>query len=385
MFLPLKIAIRFLKSSKGQTILITLGIAIGVSVQIFIGLLIQGLQTSLIDKTIGNASHITISSATTEKTFDGYFDIIKDIENRKEIKGVSASLDRPSFTNVNDEAQTIIVRGLTLDGADKIYRIKDALIEGQMPFATNKVIVGKSFFESAGYVVGDSIDIFVPELGVKTLEIGGVFDLKVSNINNTWFITSLATAQSVFELEDVVSSIEIQVNDVFASTVIAEEISKNIDSDKLKIADWQVQNEELLSGLSGQSVSSIMIQIFVIISVVLGIASVLAISVLQKSKQIGILKAMGIKDGATSLIFLTQGFILGVLGAITGILLGLGLSIAFTKFALNPDGTPLIPLTINIGFVILSAGIAIVASMGASLIPSIKSLKMDPIEVIKNG
>lgn len=271
-----------------------------------------------------------------------------------------------------------------MNGANDIYKLNKALIEGEMPETENSVIVGKNIFEEAEYSVGDTINITVPQIGQKEVKIVGVFDLKVAAINNSWFVTNIASAQSLFEKEGKASSIEMQIEDVFNSNVVATKVNSLL-SEGFTVTDWQAQNEELLSGLSGQSISSIMIQVFVIISVVLAIASVLAISVMQKSKQIGILKAMGIKDKSSSVIFLTQGFILGLMGAIVGIALGIGLIVAFTTFALNPDGTPLIPMTLNIGFIALSGGIAVVASMAASLIPAFRSMRMDPIEVIKNG
>ena len=135
MLLPFKIALRFLKSSKGQTILITLGIAIGVSVQLFIGLLIQGLQASLVDKTVGSTSHITISSAETDKNIDNYADIIQTVSAIDGIKVASASLDKTAFIVVegaegqNDSSEYILVRGLTLDKADTIYKFSDSFID----------------------------------------------------------------------------------------------------------------------------------------------------------------------------------------------------------------------------------------------------------------
>lgn len=128
-----------------------------------------------------------------------------------------------------------------------------------------------------------------------------------------------------------------------------------------------------------------MIQVFVMISVLLGIASILAITVVQKSKQIGILKAMGIKDKDSSLIFLFRGLLLGVLGAILGVALGLLLAFTFTKFALNPDGTPVVPLFIDPMFITFSAVIAVAASVIAALIPARNSSKLSPIEVIRNA
>lgn len=386
MFLPLKIATRFLKSSKGQTIMITLGIAIGVSVQIFIGLLIQGLQSSLIDKTIGNSSQITITSSAIDKKITDYQLIIDEITlNEKRIKHISPALDGPAFISNESVNEAVLVRGFALDKADSIYKLEASLIEGRMPTGPNEIIIGKGLYASSDTTLDGDLNLLVPDKGIKTLVVVGVFDLKVAAINRSWIITNLSSAQSLFEVEDTITSIEIQIDDVFMSDIIAVSINELLANDTLNIIDWQSQNEELLSGLSGQSVSSIMIQVFVIIAVVLGIASVLAISVLQKSKQLGILKAMGIRDGAASLIFLIQGLMLGLLGAISGIILGLLLSVAFTKFALNPDGSPLIPLVINYSFILLSGIIAITASMLASLIPAIRSSRLDPIEVIKNG
>jgi lipoprotein-releasing system permease protein len=121
------------------------------------------------------------------------------------------------------------------------------------------------------------------------------------------------------------------------------------------------------------------------ISVVLAIASVLAITVLQKSKQIGILKAMGIKDKDASLVFLFEGLILGIFGALAGVLLGLGLAYSFTTFAIGADGNPVVPLYIDFGFIVLSALIAVFAATVASLIPARKSSKLSVIEVIRNA
>jgi lipoprotein-releasing system permease protein len=166
---------------------------------------------------------------------------------------------------------------------------------------------------------------------------------------------------------------------------IAAKITTALGNDNIKVDNWKAQNEQLLSGLQGQSISSIMIQVFVLISVVLGIASVLVITVIQKSRQIGILKAMGIKNSSTSYIFLFEGLILGFFGAILGILFGLGLAFAFTKFALNPDGTPVIALYISYPFIAISGLIAIGSSILAALMPAIRSSKLNPIDIIRNN
>jgi lipoprotein-releasing system permease protein len=109
------------------------------------------------------------------------------------------------------------------------------------------------------------------------------------------------------------------------------------------VVDWQDENEELLSGLAAQSGSSLMIQAFVLVAVALGIASTLAISAVQKTRQIGILKAMGMTDGAAGRIFLLQAAILGVAGVTAGIALGYlliwGFSFAPVDFSVRPSPT----------------------------------------------
>jgi lipoprotein-releasing system permease protein len=108
------------------------------------------------------------------------------------------------------------------------------------------------------------------------------------------------------ETGEGVSQIEMQVNDVFVADEVAMAVENRLNDDTLKVTNWKEENAALLSGLSGQTASSLMIQVFVLISVVLGIASVLAISVVQKSRQIGILKAMGMHNPKASLVFLFQ-------------------------------------------------------------------------------
>ncbi|MFH5836167.1 ABC transporter permease [Proteiniclasticum sp. C24MP] len=386
MKLPFKIALRFLKSSKGQTVLIALGIAIGVSVQIFIGSLIQGLQKSLVDTTIGNQPQISITATNEDKLIEGYDEILSSITDKEDqVINLSVAADGPALINHEDDTYSILVRGFNIDESDALYNIKESVVEGTLPENDYEVLIGIDLKNESGIDIGDEIDVVANFGETHTFTVTGIFNLGVSSLNSSWTITNLATTQDMFSFEDRVTSIDMQVTDVFAADAVAASISDRLGSDELLVDNWKDQNEDLLSGLNGQSVSSLMIQVFVMISVLLGIASILAITVVQKSKQIGILKAMGIRDKTSSLIFLFQGLLLGVAGAVLGVILGLLLAFAFTKFALNPDGTPVVPLFIDPMFIALSAVIAVIASVVAALIPARKSSRLDPIEVIRNA
>ena len=384
MKLALRIAWRFLTSSKSQTILIILGIAIGVSVQVFIGSLIAGLQQSLLDTAIGRSSQITISPAERGERIADYEAIIDDLKTAEpEITAISAVADSSGFIIANDSTFPILMRGFQFEAAEGIYKINEAILEGSLP-SGDEVMVGKEFVDEASLKVNDEITVQTPWGTTREVTISGVFDLGVSSLNKNWALAETALVQSIFDYGDEVTAIESQVSDVFTADVISDRIATTLPS-TLKVENWKDLNASLLSGLNGQSISSLMIQVFVLVSVILGIASVLAISVSQKSRQLGILKAMGIRDRVASLIFLLQGFILGIFGAIVGVGFGLGLAYAFTKFAVNPDGTPVIELFIDPQFIIISALIALLSATLAALIPARSSSRLSPIEVIRNG
>jgi lipoprotein-releasing system permease protein len=387
MRLSASIALRFLKSNKTQTLVIILGIGVGVAVQIFIGSLILGLQTNLVDITIGNSSQITVTAAQDNELFLNDSSLIEKIEGAdSRIQPASPVLDQPAFLDALT-SQSVVVRGFEMDRAERIYQFSEYITSGKLPTANGEFLVGSILQEKNELAIGDTITLVTTDRRTVTGTISGFFDLKVAAINGTWCVTTLETAQSLFQVGDKISAIEMQVTraDVFEADLIADAVSSKINDDNLTVLNWKAQNEQLLSGLQGQSVSSLMIQVFVMLSVLLGIASVLAITVMQKSRQIGILKAMGIKNRAASLIFLTEGFILGIFGAATGVAFGVGLAVAFTKFALNSDGTPVVPLSFDTNFIVLSACVAVIACVLASLIPARKSSKLDPIDIIRNN
>jgi len=388
MKLAFSIAMRFLSSSKVQTLLIVLGIAIGVSVQVFIGSLIQGLQKDLVDTTIGSSSQVTITSSEEDNRVADWESIISEIDSLDlptELTALSASADLPVFIDSGNRTLSVLLRGLQFPESNAIYKIDTRLVDGKIPENYREILIGKGLKEDLEVKIGEKITIFTPDRTVETLEVVGIFDLGVASLNRNWLISTIDTAQSVGDLGDAVTSIEMQVSEVFRADENASLISEVLRNPSLQVTDWKSQNEDLLSGLNGQSISSIMIQVFVIIAVSLGIASVLAVTVVQKSRQIGILKAMGLRDSTTSFVFLFQGLALGVVGAVVGIAFGLLLIIMFSTFAVGPDGEPILSISLNYGFVMLSAIIAISASTIAAMVPARRSSKLSPVEVIRNG
>lgn len=385
MKLAFSIANRFLASSKGQTSLIVIGIMIGVAVQVFIGSLIDGLQTSLVDRTIGSSAQITLVDEGNENYFSENEDLLIELREDERLTAVSPVINGNGFIVEDEATYPVLMRGFEFEAAENIYNFTDSLVEGALPEAEGEVLIGTNLAEELALGLGETFEFTTPAGEIVEEEIVGIFDLGVASLNESWLVSEMNNVQTMFDEKDNISAIEMQVEDVFAADTIAGEIEEDVADLGLETSNWKEENEQLLSGLSGQSVSSYMIQVFVLVAVLLGIASVLAISAVQKSKQLGILKAMGIKDRTAGLVFLFQGFILGTVGSIVGAALGVGLMYGFSTFVKNPDGSSLVPFYVDFQFIGLSVLIAIVASTIAAFIPAKNSSRLNPIEVIQNG
>ena len=389
MSINFKIASRFMKSNKAQTTLISLGIALGVAVQIFLGLLINNLNDNLLNKTIGSSSQITITSQNKEdKIIKDYGNIVEDIKSNEgnAITDLLTILDTPALVNNGDSNESILVRGLNYSEDNDIYNIKNKITEGEFPTNNGDVLIGTGVSNSLNLNIGDEFTLITSNNNETLVKVSGIVDMQVKALNDSWVLTSLESAQNLFNQDNSITTIEMKIDmdKIFDADTIAANISTYIP-ENLNITNWKEDNGSLLDALSGQKSSSLTIQVFIIISVTMSIAGVLAISVLQKSKQIGILKAMGIKNKAAASIFLLQGLIFGVIGTTVGTALGITLFKIFNIVVKTSDGSPLVPGNMYFGFIAISALLSIASSIIAAGVAARKSLKLDPMDIIRNN
>lgn len=393
-----KIAIRFLRDGKAQTLFILLGIAVGVAVQVFLSSLIGGLQDDLVNSTIGNSPQITvkgkeqnfenlsstafINTPKKNEELENFEDVMSAIGSINSIKSISPSINGNGFLRKGNRNSSIIVKGINLELADQIYNINSRLVSGTSFLDANYILIGKSLAEEFDYNIDDILQITLPQGEVQNFIVGGIFDLETENLNSSWIFMELTRAQRLYNLGGNINSLEIQVDEPFEADIIAKRIEEIYPS--VETGNWKEQNAQLLTALTSQSSSSLTIQAFVLLAIALGISSVLAVSVVQKSKQIGILKAMGTTSNSASRIFLLQGGVLGLLGGVTGVILGFGLIQGFLIGTETASG-PLFPLTIERENIVLVIIVSTMAGIISSFIPAKKSSSLNPMEVIRNG
>jgi lipoprotein-releasing system permease protein len=383
--LPLKIAFRFLRSNPAQTALVTCGMAVAVSIQVFVGLLIGSLQSSLVDSTVGNSPQVTISSNTKVPSIFAWDSIIDTARRSNLISAASPVAAGSAITVSNEKSIPLLLKGVHIDEANRIYKLKEAVYQGNLYVGSRDAIIGRELADEIKAGVGDRLPLVLADGTETVFTISGLYDLGSAAVNKTWVIANLRTVQQLLGLPGRVTSIEISVPDVFNADSVAAQLQNELNDSNLKFENWKDQNQELLGALRSQGISSTIIQVVIIFSVIIAISSVLAITVLQKSRQIGILKAMGIRDLTASLIFIYEGLLLGLAGSLLGIALGLGLLYAFDAFTATPGTTNTIKIKIDYGFVLISWGIALTASTLAGFFAARRSLKLNPIDVIREG
>ena len=399
------IAWRFLKESRLQTILILLGIIIGVSVQIFLSSLISGLQRNLIEQTVGDSPHILlkaqenspqsilqkgnqslvipiITAAKKDAYILSYQPLLKKLDTFPNLKIVSSLVEGSGFITKAEVSRPVVVKGIFLDRADGIYKIIQRVNNGKAVLGGTGVLIGRGLAEDLKIETGSIIEIRTSEGNSGAFAVNGIFDFENAAINSSWIFMDIFRSQALFDLNGAISRIEMQIDQVFQSENIAQKIKK--DNPDFLIETWQSNNRQLLSALQSQSASSYMIQFFVLLAVTLGIASVLAIAAVQKSREIGILKAMGTRTNSASRIFLIQGAVLGLSGSILGSLVGVGL-IKMFQIASQSGGALSFSIRVEPQTALTLIVISTIASIGAALFPARKAASLVPIEVIRNG
>ena len=385
--LPARIALQFLKNSKFQTILIIIGLGIGIAVQIFVGALLQNLQAGFLESIVNKSPHVTVLPEKDQKSISNWEVMVEEISDVDGIKVMGVTADSAAQVLKGNKTLNVLVRGLSTELSEKIYKIPEAIYEGEQPSSNRQIMIGKEFSEENNVRIGDTLTLAALagfETLIQNFTVSGLFDLENPSLNNLWVIMTIQASQEFFGLGNDITANETQIDDVFAADSISDEIATLLANDKIIVENWKEKNPDFFSAVSAQSASSYMIQTFVLMSVIIGIASVLSITVIQKSRQIGILKAMGIKDRQAGLIFMFQGLFIGLGGAILGLSLGSLLFYGFIQ-AITSSGNSFLTADFNLGFMVGSAIVAVVSSVGASVLPALKSRKLNPIEVIRNG
>ncbi len=410
------IAISFLREGRIQSLMITLGVAIGVAVIIFITALIQGLQTNLIDSTLGSQAHIRLVAPDEVNLIAPYADDtlqliqedkrpqrLRSINNWQQITdtldqlplltAVSPNVSGPGFVQRGEALESVILVGTDLARYQNIIPLDEYLISGELRVGADNVLIGSELAKDLGVEVGSKLRLDTGQdsnssnnnlsnnLGSNlsnnsaVVNIAGIFELGVRELDARYVYLDLKQAQSLLGLPGGITVIDLTVEDIFEAEEIAAQVGRLTS---LQAESWIETNAQLLSGLTAQSLSSNMIVVFVAISVAFGIASVLSVSVVQRTREIGILRAMGATRQQILRIFLIQGAIFGLLGSIVGS----GVSYILV-WSFNTFGPDIFTIPISINLILVTMSLATLTGVIAAAIPARRAAALDPVVAIR--
>ena len=403
----LRVALRFLREGRMQTVLIIVGVAAGVAVIAYISALISGLQSNTLAKTLGAQAHITLrapddlvipaapvlpgTAALTEtqpraqrlRSVANWQALVPLLERLPEVAGVSPMVSGSGLALRGEASQAIALMGVDLDRYNRVVGLRSKVVSGTARLSPGEAIVGRELASDLGVRVGDRLTVQTSGAGgtvSDSVRVTALVDLGVKDLNRRTVIVPLRAAQSLLALPGGASQLDLTLKDVWVAQALARELQAQFP---YKIESWQESNAQLVSALNAQSISTSIIRGVVLAVVVLGIASVLVVSVVQKGREIGILRAMGATRGQVLRVFLVQGAVVGALGSVLGLLLAVGLIWVFTHFVRGSDGLPLFSIALPLGMALQIALIASVCGVLAAVAPARRAAALDPAQAIR--
>ncbi|TAH65997.1 MAG: ABC transporter permease [Rhodopseudomonas palustris] len=396
-------AVRFLLDGALQTLVIVGGIAIGVGVIVFMSAMLSGLQANFIKRVLTSQPHIqlvppdqvarplrdeagTFEAATVQRptqrliSINQWPKIRAEMQTRPDVLNAAATASGSALALRGDASRAITLNGIEPDIYFKIVKVPDYIIAGDSQITTEGILIGIELARDLGAVLGDKIIVNTPMAGSRILTINGIFDLGNKGANQRTTFVRLRNAQSMLGLIGGVTSIDLTVNDIYNADVIAKEIQAMLPT---KAESWISTNAQFFTAVQAQQNSNTLIRLFVGLSVAFGIAAVLIVSVIQRSKDIGILRAMGTRREQILRMFLIQGGLLAFVGALIGSALGAFALIMWHRYARQVDGSELFPLILETRLFVMASVLATATGIAAAIAPALRAARLDPVVAIR--
>jgi lipoprotein-releasing system permease protein len=399
------VATRFLREGRVQTAFIIGGTAIGVAVILFMSALMTGVQANMIQRTLTGQPHIQLTPVKDMvrplregvpglregavlqaplqrlKGIDQWQGILAQVSDVPGVVAVSPAVTGSAVVIRGTASRVVLLTGMDPERYYRLVSLPEKIVRGTAQVTGSDIVIGTELATDLGVGVGDKLRVRGASGATFTLQVAGIFDLGNKGANARSTFMALRTAQSLMALPGGVTTIDIAVRDVYDAETIARRIA---GAAAVQADSWIGTNAQFFSAVSAQTLSNTSIRFFVGLSVAFGIASVLVVSVVQRSREIGILRATGITRGQVMRIFLLQGGLLGLGGALGGALLGALALTAWQKLMLAADGTPMFTLVFSGALFGWTLALATLTGLLAAVAPARRAARLDPVAAI-NG
>ncbi len=361
-----------------------LGVAIGVAALIIVLAVMSGFDKDLKEKIIGNYSHIVIEAPFPISNYAG---IIRDINKLKHITASAPFIQNQAFLESPQQNRGVLVRGIDLNLESRVTDIERYLDQKTRDF--NKgVFIGKELSGILGLEAGDELTLINPDGGRTMAKISGLFNSGMYDYDTNIIYMDLAQAQDFFGLSLSVSGISVKVDKLFLADALKVEIQKTIGP-AYSIKTWIERNKNFFAALKLEKITMFIILTLIILVAAFNIISTLVVMVTEKTKDIGILKAVGMSNAKIRAIFTLEGLFIGLFGCILGCAIGITLSLLlkryqFVKLPADIYYLDRLPVSLvlwpDVGMVIIAA---FLISLVSTIYPARKAGQLNPLEALR--
>jgi len=394
------------------------GVALGVMALIVVIAVMTGFGQNLRDKILGTNSHIVVTQLMSNGMED-YEKVIQEVKTVPAVKDAAPFILKNAMLTYGRRSAGVVVRGVDPEREANISDLQKNLTSGKLsylnetpenPLGDNSgvkrkgIILGVQLADSLGVHTGEILGVMSPSvrmtpLGIipkiKMVEVVGIFESKMYEYDANLAFISIASAQSLFGMNDRVTGIEIKVDDIDAAGDIADVIREKLGRGYFA-RDWMQMNRNLFSALKVEKVTMFIILILIILVAAFNIISTLFMVVMDKAKDIAILKSMGATKGSIMQIFSMQGLIIGICGTALGCIAGftivpnLNEIVGFIEWLFNFKAFPkdvyyldALPSQIQWFESFLIVGFSILICFLASLYPAWRASRLDPVDGLR--
>jgi lipoprotein-releasing system permease protein len=393
------VGLRYLRSKRKEafisftTWISVAGIAIGVMALIVVIAVMTGFQNEIRERILGINPHVLVMGISGDIK-----EPQKIVTTVKDIQGVTHAFPFISFqamVQTGKQLSGTLVKGLNAGDVKFMSRlIKQGSVEALN--LKGNILIGKELSKHLGVLYGDSLTIMVPFGGVSPMgaipetvraKVGGIFETGVYDIDNTLIIMSIQDVEAI--MGQGVTGIEVKIDDVYRADEIRKEIMMRLGPTSGFFArTWIEMNRNLFSALKLEKIAMFIILALIIFVASFNIISSLIMTVMEKKKDIAILKAIGAKKSSVMKIFMVEGITIGIFGALIGSFSGYTICEIIRRYKIIklPEDIYYInalPVTISVLDVLLVASVTTIICILATLYPSYKASKIDPVETLR--
>ncbi|QXE90678.1 lipoprotein-releasing ABC transporter permease subunit [Geomonas subterranea] len=408
------IGLRYLKAKRKSTFisLITLisvaGVALGVMALIIVLAVMTGFEEDLKEKILGTNAHIVVLNGLG--AVQDYPQVMKKLEGMDGVVAATPFIYNQVMLSTGKNVSGVVLRGIDVATDAKVTNLHKSMVEGDLKSLeaevgkTPGVVIGKELAKNLGLFLGDTVDVISPMGNITPLgmmpklnrfRITGIFNTGMFEYDSTLAYVSLKEAQQFLGLGDVVTGVQLKVRDVYKAGELARRIDRELGP-PYHARDWMQMNKNILFALKTEKSVMFIILTLIVLVAAFGIASTLFMVVMEKTRDIAILKSMGATSRSIMRIFVFEGLIIGVLGTILGVLGGLLVALnlepivsviqkltGFELFSKDIYYLDHFPSQVVASDVVLISVTAVLISFAATLYPSWAASRMAPAEALR--